>query len=89
MQDLAVHPDLAVVDAETSPGKRNHALDVALFRVARIVEDHHIAAIDGGDVVDELVDEEPVVIFEPRQHAGAFDAHRLVEKQDDQDGNGC
>ena len=73
---------------DTVAGQRDHPLDVALFRVARIVEDHHVAAMDGRDVVDELVDEEAVVVLQARQHAGAFHAHRLVEEHDDEDGHG-
>ena len=78
-------PDAAVIDAEAVAGQRDHALDVALFGIARIVEDHDVAALDGREMVDELVDEEPVAVFEARQHAGAFNAHRLVEKRDDED----
>jgi hypothetical protein len=36
-----------VIDAKPVAGQRDHALDVALLRVARIVEDHHVAALDG------------------------------------------
>jgi hypothetical protein len=50
----------AVVDLKPVAGQGDDALDVALFRVARIMEDHHVAALDGRDVIDELVDEEPV-----------------------------
>ena len=78
-----------VIDADAVAGQRDHALDVALLRVARIVEDHDIAALDGLDVVDKFVDEEPVAVFQPRQHAGAFHAHRLVKKGDDQHRGGC
>src|ERR1700728_467531 len=35
-------------------------------------------------MIDELVDEEPVAVFEARQHAGAFDAHWLIEKKNDE-----
>jgi len=38
------------------------------------------------EAVDKLVDEEPVLIFQPRQHAGAFHAHRCKENNDE-DGN--
>src|ERR1700722_8322632 len=47
----------------------------------------YIAAFDRRDVVNELVDEEPVMILEPREHAGAFNAHRLVEEEDDENRN--
>ena len=77
---------MAAVDAESVAGQSDHALDIALLRVARIVEDHDIAALDGPKVVDKLVDEEPVAVFQPRQHADAFHADRLVKKRNDQHG---
>ncbi len=40
------------------------------------------------EVIDKLVDEEAVAVFQARQHAGAFHADRLVEKRNDQDGCG-
>ena len=52
------------------------------------MKDHHIASLDGLKAVDELVDEEPVLILQPRQHAGALHAHRLVKKGDDKDRGG-
>jgi len=40
-------------------------------------------------VVNELVDEEPVAIFELRHHAGALNTDRLVKERDDEHrGNG-
>jgi hypothetical protein len=47
---LAVEPDRAVVDAQPVSGQGDDALDVALLRIARIVEDHHVAALDGREV---------------------------------------
>jgi hypothetical protein len=37
-------------------------------------------------MVDEFVDKQPVAVFKPRQHAGAFYAYRLVKECDDEDG---
>src|SRR5450631_3140605 len=38
-------------------------------------------------MVDKLIDEEAVVIFQARQHTGSLHPHRLIEKRDDQNGN--
>src|ERR1035438_6323843 len=35
-------------------------------------------------MINELVDKKAVGVLKPRQHAGAFHAHRLVEEDDDQ-----
>ena len=37
-------------------------------------------------MIDELVDEDPLLIGDQGRHAGAFDLHRLVEKNDDDHG---
>ena len=79
-----VDPDIAMFDAQMIAGKGDDPLDVALLWIARIVKDHHIATLDGLNAVDKLVDEEPVVVFQPGQHAGSLYPHRLVEKDDDQ-----
>jgi hypothetical protein len=36
-----------VVDAQPVAGQGDDPLDVAFLRIARIVEDHHVAALDG------------------------------------------
>jgi len=83
---LAVKPDLAVIDAQTIAGKGDNTLDIALLRVAGIVEDDHVSTLDGGEVIDEFVDEEAIAVLKTRQHAGAFYADGLIEEGDDQDG---
>ena len=88
VQQRAVDVNLALVDAKPVAGQGDDALDVAFFLIARIAEDHDVAALDQGEVVDHFVDEEPVAVFQLRQHAGAFDAHRLVEKGDDENRGG-
>ena len=85
--ELAVHEHAAMFNAKAIAGQRDDALDVALFRIARIVKDHNIAAIDGSEAVNEFVDEEPVAVLEARQHAGAFYPDRLIEEGDDEDGS--
>ena len=44
-------------------------------------------AFDRLQPVNELVDEDPFLIFQRRHHAGAFDLHRLIEEDDDEGGD--
>ena len=81
---LAVHKDPSMVDPQIVARQRNHALDVALLVVVRIQKHHHVAAMNLAHPVRHLVDEQPVLVLEHRQHARAFHAHRLVEKDDDE-----
>ena len=83
---LAVDPDAAVVDEDGVAGKRDDALDVAFFRIARVVEDDDVAAGDFLEAEEEFVDEEAVLVAQAGLHAGAFDAHRLIEDGDDDQG---
>src|SRR5208283_737589 len=88
VEGFAVHVDLAVLDADAVACDSDNALDVALRRVARIAEDHDVPALDGLPTIDELVDEDPLLVFEAGHHAGAFHLHRLVEKDNDESGDG-
>ena len=83
-----VDVDAAVVDAEGVAGEGDDALDVALGVVAGVEEDDDVAAVDGLEAVGELVDEEAVLILEAGEHAGAFDADGLIEKEDDEERDG-
>ena len=86
---LAVDPDCSVIDTQTVAWQCDNPLDIAFLRIAGIVEDDYIASLNGREAIDKLVDEETVTVLEPRQHAGAFYANRLVEKCDDQYGGCC
>src|ERR1700674_2011912 len=88
VERLSVHVDLATLDANPVAGDADDALDVALRSVARIAEDDDVAALDGLPAIDKLVDEDPLLIFEAGHHAGAFNLHRLVEKDNDEGGDG-
>src|SRR6266478_5519566 len=76
VERLAVHIDLPVFDADAVAGNSDDALDVALRSVARIAEDDDVAALDGLPAIDELVDEDPLLVFEPGHHASALNLHR-------------
>jgi len=82
---VAVDPDAAMVDEDGVAGERDDALDVAFFRIAGIVEDDDVAAGDFFKVEEELVDEEAILIAQLGLHAGAFNAHGLVEHGDDEE----
>src|SRR3981189_953399 len=84
VERLAVHEDLAILDANPVAGNSDDALDVALRSVARIAENDDVAALDGLPAIDKLVDEDPLLVFEAGHHAGAFNLHRLVEKDNDE-----
>ncbi len=87
-EGVVVDVDGAVVDAEVVAGEGDDALDVALGVVAGVEEDDDVAAVDGLEAIGELVDEEAVLILQAREHAGAFDADRLVEEEDDEERDG-
>ena len=86
-EGLSVDEDAAMVDAELIARGGDDALDVALAVVVGIEEDDDVAAMDIADMIGELVDEEAIFILQLGQHAGAFNAHRLVEKRDDEGGD--
>src|ERR1035441_6199838 len=88
VERLAVYIHLTVINADVIPGNSDDALDVALRRVARIAEDHDVATVNRLPAIDELVDENPLLIFESRHHARALNLYGLVEKDDDERRNG-
>lgn len=81
---MSVDVNLSFDDADAITRHANHALDVALRRIERIVEDHDVAALDRLELVNEFVDEDALLVLEPRQHACALNAHRLIEKHDEE-----
>src|SRR5437870_2982181 len=79
----AVDVNASLADGDRLIRQADHALDIRLRRVKRIPEDYDVAALDGFQPIDKLVDEDALVILEPWHHAGAFDLHRLVKEDDD------
>ena len=86
IEEAAVHKDAAGADLDGFARKTDHALDEGLAAVERIPEDDHVAALNGAEVIDELVDENALLIAQKRRHAGAFDFDGLIEKNNDDDG---
>ena len=85
---MAVHVDDARVDANAVACNGNHTLNVAFRRIARIAEDNDITAFNRLQLVDELVDEDPLLVLQGRHHAGTFHLYRLIEKNNKECGNG-
>src|SRR5262249_55988443 len=87
---LVIHKNLPGVDPDMISGHCDHALDIALRWIIRVAKYHDIPALNRLQAIDELVNENPLLILERGHHAGAFDLHRLVQKDDDEgrDGKG-
>src|SRR6266850_4645662 len=81
---LLVDVQLARIDADLVSGNADHALDIALRGIPGITEYDDVAALDRLPAIDELVDEDTFLVVERGHHAGAFDLHWLVEKDDDE-----
>src|SRR5713101_4755902 len=87
VESFSVDIDLPVHNANSVPRNANNALDVAFRGVARVAEYNDVAALDRLPAIDELVDEDAFLIFETGHHAGAFNLHRLAEKDNDEGGD--
>ena len=86
MQRDVVHVDVAVHDPDRVAFLGDDALDEHLLRVERVVEHDDVAGPRLAELVDELVDDQPIVILERRRHAQAVDARDLEAERDDQRG---
>src|SRR5271166_4331130 len=69
----------SVLDPHAIARYSNYALDVALRSVARITEDHHVTPLVRFQTVNKLVDEDALLVFQRRHHAGSLHLHSLVE----------
>ncbi len=67
-------------------GQADDALDERLRAIQRIPENDDVPAFDGLKTVDKFVDEDALLVGEERRHAGAFNLHRLVEEDDNDQG---
>src|ERR1041384_2656516 len=77
-QHHTVHVNAPVGDADAVTRQADHALDEALARIARIVKDDDVTALDALKVIDQLVDEDALLVFKARLHAAAFNLDRLI-----------
>src|SRR2546423_828715 len=64
----------------------DHALNGGFRMIEGIPEHDHITALNWLEAVDKIVDENAFLVGEQRRHAGAFDLHRLVQEDDDDQG---
>ncbi len=67
-----------------SPGFGDDALDERLVRILRVEQHHDVADLRVVQPVGELVDDQPVLILERRDHALALDARDLEAERDDE-----
>jgi hypothetical protein len=84
VQRHVVDVDATVDDPHRVPLARNHAFHEHLLGVERVVEHHDVARPRFAKLVDQLVDDQPVVILQRRRHAQAVDARDLKAERDDQ-----
>src|ERR1700676_2735899 len=88
VESFSVDIDLPFHDVNPVPRNSNNALDVAFRGVARVAKYNNVAALDRLPAIDKLVDEDALLIFEAGHHADAFNLHRLVEKDNNESGDG-
>jgi hypothetical protein len=82
---LAVHGEEAVPDLHRVARQGHHPLDERDRRVAGIPEDHDVAALDGVEAVDELVDDDALAVLEQGQHARPLNAEGLGHERDQEE----
>src|ERR1700722_997757 len=85
-QEFAVQINLPLANFDRIIRQTDDALDERFRAVQRIPENNHIAALNWLKPVDELIDKNSLLVGNLRGHAGAFDLHRLVEENDDNNG---
>src|SRR5579872_3998493 len=71
VERLPVGVYLSGIDADAITGHPDYPLDVALRWVPRIAEDDDIPSTNRFQAINELVDEDPFLIFQRRHHACA------------------
>src|SRR5271169_6495972 len=54
--------------------------------VQRIPEHDNVASLNGLEAINEFVDEDAFLVGEKRSHARAFHFHRLIEEDDNDEG---
>ena len=82
----AIHIYDSLANLDDLTGQADHALDKRFCAIQGIPEDDHVAALDGLEAINKLVDEDALLVGEQRRHAGTFDFHGLIEKDNDDQG---
>jgi len=84
---LIIYEELTlVVDPDGLARQTNDPLNEGLGRIIRKPEDYNVVALNRVKTIDELVNEYPLIVLEPRQHRSTFDLDWLHDEDDDQDG---
>jgi hypothetical protein len=86
VQRNVVHVNAAVDNPNGVTFLGNDPLHERFLRIERVVEHYDVAAARFADPVDQLVDDEPVLVFECRRHALTFDTSNLKTERHDEDG---
>lgn len=86
LNGAAVHVNDALADFDFLARQTDDPFDEGLRAVEGIPENDDVTALDGLEAIDKLVDEDALLVREKRGHAGAFDFHGLIEKNDDDKG---
>src|SRR2546426_10323195 len=82
----AVHVHLSLPNFHQFSGQADHTLDERLGTVKRIPENDHVPTVDRLKAVHKFIDEDALLVGKKRRHARAFDLHRLIEEDDDDEG---
>src|SRR5215470_13636103 len=80
---LTVHIDNPAANLHDFTWQRDDPLNEGLAAVQRIPENDYVTARNWFESIDKLVDEDALLVGKKRRHAGAFDLHRLIQKNDD------
>src|SRR5581483_157719 len=58
-----VHVHASMLDPDHVTGHSDDAFDIALRRIPRVAEDHHVTAFDRLELVDEFIDEDALLVL--------------------------
>src|SRR5579859_382060 len=86
LNGAAIHVNNALADFDFLAGQTDDSFDEGFRAVQGIPENDDVAALDGLEAVDKLVDEDTLLVRKKRGHAGAFHFHGLIKKNDDDQG---
>src|SRR5207248_9613494 len=83
---FAVDVDGALANFDSFARQTDDTLDERFRVIERIPEHHDVAAVNGLEAVDKFIDKDALLVGEERSHAGAFDFHRMIKEDDDDEG---
>src|SRR6185312_767606 len=78
---LTIDIHVSVRDADAITRYADNALDKALACISGVAESNNIAAFNALKSVNQLVDKDPLLVFQARLHAAALNFYRLIQKQ--------